>query len=165
MSGIASVRVYLDTCAYIEAFERNSEISQILSHLIVDRDNPSHEVSASDLIFAELLVKPIRDKNYSLVNTYHALLYELDWIEVSAISSASMLLAATLRASNSKIKLPDAIHLAQAAMSGCRTFVTDDKDLKDLSWDEAWNALELTGEPPEVVMMEQTNLETLVSSQ
>ncbi|MEM8551328.1 MAG: type II toxin-antitoxin system VapC family toxin [Pseudomonadota bacterium] len=153
------MKLYLDTNVYIEAFERNSTKSALLSDLIIDSARFDCSITASELVLTELLVKPIRDEDHRLVATYYALMHELDWIDVRPVSSPTLLFAATLRATNDALKLPDAIHLAEAARADCANFITIEKRLSSLQWDKAWLALQMTGQPPTVTNMTDSNLD------
>lgn len=93
-------------------------------------DDQRVEVATSEITLAECLVKPFADKDIFAVETYLSLLGEQPSLPVIPISRPILLSAAQLRA-ETKLKLPDAIHLATAKWAGCSVFITDDRRIKD----------------------------------
>lgn len=89
----------------------------------------SFHVSA--LVFAELLVKPYRNKDLALAHQYLSLAKSEDWIVVHAVNSTVIEVAASIRA-RLKLRLPDAIHLATATMNACGRLLTFDVGIPSL---------------------------------
>lgn len=99
------------------------------------------EVVTSEITLAECLVKPLADKNIFAVETYMALLGEQPGLPVIPISRPILLSAAQLRA-ETRLKLPDAIHVATAKWADCSAFITNDRRIKEddgmrvILWDQ-----------------------------
>lgn len=93
-----------------------------------------------ELSLAECLVKPYREHNAPAVAAYLELLCNRPEIAILPVSRAVLMRAARVRA-ETRLKLPDAIHLAAAMEAGCEAFVTDDRDfgpgigMRIQSWD------------------------------
>lgn len=124
MTGAA--RIYLDTNALIYAVEDTSERAALLNALL---DASIRHTSAclvtSELSLAELLVKPLRAGQDDLVQRYHVLVRTSDWLDVYPVNRPVLIRAGEIRA-GSKLKIPDAIHLATAQLVGCTYFLTGD---------------------------------------
>ena len=123
-------RVYLDTNVFIYAFEGNpSEVG----HLLVFFEFLQSKVSAamtSELTLAELFASTRPNHLVDRI-VYEKLLLGQEFIELRAITRSVLIEAADFRREN-KLKLADAIHVATAAQSKCRYFVSADKALKRL---------------------------------
>ena len=89
-------------------------------------------VVTSELTLAETLVGPIKTNNLLIQQTYRSFLTTTAVLEVVPISRRILEEAAQLRAT-SKLKLPDAIHLATALQSQCDSFLTNDVVYKSLN--------------------------------
>ncbi len=86
----------------------------------------------SELTLAEVLVKPLRDKNVALAQTYQQLLQASHAFDIIPITRPIILDAAQRRASDATLKLPDAIHVATAVAHRCRSIITNDARIKAL---------------------------------
>lgn len=95
----------------------------------------------SEITMAECLVKPFAEKDIFAIEAYMAFVGEQASLPVVPISRPILLSAAQLRA-ETRLKLPDAIHLATAKWAECSAFVTNDRSIKDgdfmrvIFWDE-----------------------------
>ncbi len=99
--------------------------AQFFAHI----DERRIEVVTSEIALAECLVKPFADKDIFAVETYLTLLGEQPKLPVIPISRPILISAAQLRA-ETKLKLPDAIHVATAKWAECSAFVTSDRGIK-----------------------------------
>ena len=86
----------------------------------------------SELTLAEVLVKPIKDANLPVQQAYHAFLTPTPALQVIPLDKGILLEAAQLRATT-KLKLPDAMHLATANLCGCDSFLTNDDAFKSVA--------------------------------
>lgn len=86
-------------------------------------------MATSEITLAECLVKPFADKDIFAVETYMTLLGGQPDLPVIPISRQILLSAAQLRA-ETKLKLPDAIHVATAKWAECSAFITNDRGIK-----------------------------------
>ena len=124
------MRLYLDSNIFIYAFEgRRTDVMK----LFVDTDPSRGRLFTSVLTKSELLVKPLRERDDRLAETYESWLVTNDILEVGEIDGAVARYAAVLRAQYRFLKLPDAIHLSTAAGFGCTHFVSFDGELSKVS--------------------------------
>jgi len=125
----------------ISAAERSNSFGPAQVLFFAHIDQRRIEVVTSEITLAECLVKPFADKDIFAVETYMALLGEQPSLPVVPISRSILLSAAQLRA-ETKLKLPDAIHVATAKWAECSAFVTNDQgikesdDLRIIMWDQ-----------------------------
>jgi predicted nucleic acid-binding protein len=85
----------------------------------------------SELSLAELLVRPYREKNETLIQLYDNLIQRQNpWLEVGPVDHQTLWYAAVLRAGYPSIKLPDAIHLTTAIGFSCSHFLTADARIR-----------------------------------
>ena len=87
------------------------------------------EVVTSSLTLLEVLVIPFRAGNLALAERYEAYLSRSQRVRLVDIGRAQLRMAAQLRALHPSVRTPDALQLAAALSAGCRTFVTNDRDL------------------------------------
>jgi predicted nucleic acid-binding protein len=90
-------------------------------------------MEAGELTLAEVLVKPIADGDDKLVQTYLDTVDNSQGLLVVSVTRAMLIQAAGVRASNSSLRLVDAIHVATAQATECRSVVTNDKRWKSVS--------------------------------
>ncbi len=69
---------------------------------------------------AEVLVRPLRDKQDELAGVYRELLSGTHDIAVIPVDESIADQAAELRAGHQSLRLPDALHLATAVLCHCR---------------------------------------------
>lgn len=122
------MRVYLDTNAIIAMVERTIGLSDGQRSLVLRIADGDVEAETSEFSIAEVMVKPMSDKNSELVGRYLRVFSAGSGIEVQPVSRDILLNAAKVRATT-KVKLPDAIHLATAESTGCDGFVSNDNRL------------------------------------
>jgi predicted nucleic acid-binding protein len=94
-------------------------------------DNGAARLVSSELTLLEVLVKPLRDANASLVNLYRDVLLHTHGLTCLPITRAVLEAAANLR-SRHGLKTPDAIHAASALSVGCTLFVTNDARFRNV---------------------------------
>lgn len=123
-------RVYFDTCAFIEAFERSGPASQALLRCLAREPGRSLTVVASELTLAEILELPIREGARRNAAFYKEFLRTSPILSVIPVSRAILIDAAELKAQGAAAKLPDAIHVATAVREGCESLVTNDRRLR-----------------------------------
>ncbi len=123
---IGSKKIYLDANIFIYALEGFPEFKSILTELFLAIDDHKVQAVTSDLTLAEVLVKPLKDGNLTLIETYKQAIESGAGLSVTSVSRAILIEAATLR-SQIKLKLPDGIHVATALQTGCSIFLTNDE--------------------------------------
>jgi uncharacterized protein len=123
-------RVYVDSNVFIHLFERSDELSDQLGELFL-AEHPRAEpfLTTSELTVAELLVGPMRREDDRLIQIYENWSRSNDYVSVGPVSLGVLMSAARLRARNTSLKLPDAIHLSTAMHFRCSHFLTADKRL------------------------------------
>jgi len=122
---------YLDTNLYIYLFEKSFPYFKRVKQLVETIQDNQHQIIASTLLLTEILVKPIKDKNQKLFDTYTKIdlfFPNFYWIQPN---QAITIKAASLRA-NYNLKTPDAIHLATAINQQADYFVTADRRLTQI---------------------------------
>jgi len=86
-------------------------------------------VVTSELTLLEVLVKPLKDGNTSLISVYRKILLETQGLECLEIDQTVLELAARIRA-EWRLRTPDAIHAATALRAGASLFLTNDTDFR-----------------------------------
>ena len=129
---IAGKEIYLDANIFIYLLEGYDELTPWLTQIFAFIDKGILRAVTSELTLAETLVKPLINKNLALQQIYQSAIQTSPELEVKPISREILIKAAQLRAdlNSSTIRLPDAIHIATAQATGCKTFLTNDKRLK-----------------------------------
>jgi len=126
LTALTGSRIYLDANVFIYAVEGLQPFAARLAGLFVRFDRGELHAITSELTVAEVLVKPVRDGNVALRDTFQQMLRSSASITMIPISRQILEHAATLRAGSS-VKLPDAIHAATALLEQCATFLTNDR--------------------------------------
>lgn len=118
------LKVYFDTCLTIYLVEEHSVFSEPLEALIAT-EGPIN-ICSSHLAELECLVVPFRLESSDLIRKFN------NWFSVITVFDHPREVfeqAARLRAVNSRLRTPDAIHLATAVRFGCDEFWTNDNRL------------------------------------
>lgn len=158
------MRLYLDTNILITLNEGDGPVRQLLEILLVRGFENGFRFATSTLTFSELLVRPYRDNKVELAKNYHALAEGPIWLDILSVTPDVLDRAAVIRAMVSKIKLPDAIHLASASQDGCDGFLSSDLGLSNLS---AFNHPLLKGagtRPLTILRPDEPTLTSLIES-
>lgn len=124
-------RIYLDTVVFIYTVEQAAGYQGLLANLWNQVESQNVTIFCSELIWTEILVVPLRQKNTILMDSYEALLSS-PGIQLAPVTSPILKEAAQLRARVASLRTPDAIHLATAKLWDCCQFVTNDKKLRNL---------------------------------
>ena len=90
----------------------------------MDRSVPSPVNS-----LAEALVKPCIDKRDDLQAVYKSTIAPAPCLDVPPVSREILIESARVRA-QSNLRLPDAVHMATARLSGCQVFLTNDLSVR-----------------------------------
>jgi predicted nucleic acid-binding protein len=117
--------VYVDTNAVIYRVERIEPYLTASAPLWDALDHGAAQVETSELTLLEVLVKPLRDGNTTLVTLFRSVLLGTVGLRCLPVSLRVLELAAELRARYG-LKTPDAIHAATAQIQGSVLFVTND---------------------------------------
>ena len=133
------VRVYVDTNAFIVAFETTGDDSDAMKLLLNASLQGRISILTSELTLAEVLVVPERTGNVILVRAYRQALLWSRAIELVAVTRDVLIETARYRAQAGQAMvgnadrrnfLPDAIHAVTAIGSGCSAFLANDKRIR-----------------------------------
>lgn len=127
--------IYLDSCIVIYLVEKHPEYFEKLMQRI--QANVHARFLVSSLTALEVMVKPKKDQNQSLIAHYQTF---LDQFQVAGISDQVLHKAIDYRVLG--LKTPDAIHLACATQLGCDQFWTNDTRLAKVAANWTINACE-----------------------
>jgi predicted nucleic acid-binding protein len=120
--------VAVDTAPFIYFVEADARYAPVVESLFHLAAHGTRHLVTSALTLMELLVVPYRAGNQQLAGQYEALLTRSRGLQTVELSRDVLRAAAQLRAVTGA-RTPDAIQLAAALTSGCRTFVTNDRRL------------------------------------
>lgn len=120
-------RIFLDTNFFIYLIEGTGPRAARAQHLLCAFSTRKDEILTSVMSLGEILVMPLRKGDFALAQQYRRIFHGqgitlLPFLESSAESFARIRM-------DSKIKPPDAIHLATAGTAGCDLFLTNDERL------------------------------------
>jgi predicted nucleic acid-binding protein len=119
----------LDTAIFIYYIEENETYLPLVASIFEDVAEGRREVVTSSLTLLEVLVVPFRAGNLAMAERYEAYLSRSRSVRLVDIGRQELRMAAQLRALHPSVRTPDALQLATALAAGCRTFVTNDRDL------------------------------------
>lgn len=124
--------IYLDTNIWIYAIEAYPDYLELLQQIFEKIDQQKLIAVTSELTIDEVLVKPFQDNNLQAKQAYQNILQSSDSVKVIAINRNILQVAARLRAIT-KLKLPDAIHVATALDQKINIFITNDTGFPSIS--------------------------------
>ncbi|MBL8187987.1 MAG: PIN domain-containing protein [Acidobacteria bacterium] len=125
-------RIYFDTNVVIYAVEGFADYADQIQALLKAMSIGEIVAVTSELTLAETLVKPLKDQNVAIQRAYRRFLIPTAAFEIKPISRNILETAAQWRAT-SKLKLPDAIHLATCLSERCDSLLTNDDAFKSLN--------------------------------
>ena len=137
-------RVYLDTNLYIYLFEGIAAYRQLMADLTAEIDRRDIAIVASELVFVELLPRPLREGRRDLVADYLELMQRTPSITLAPVDRRVILRAVQLRA-DMGLRSMDALHVATALVHDCETFLTNDQRLDAGDQIRVLTLRELTG--------------------
>ena len=120
-------RVYLDTNIFIYAYEAHARFLAPVTALFESIESGEIRAVTSELTLAEVLVRPIQNRNRSAQKAYREALQNSPHLVVCPMNTAILIEAARLRAL-AQLTLPDAIHAATARACNCKFVVTNDEN-------------------------------------
>ncbi|WP_375462035.1 type II toxin-antitoxin system VapC family toxin [uncultured Enterovirga sp.] len=119
--------LYVDSNVLIGTFELGLG-GTALAHALLMSSQDSPRFITSEITVSEVLVAPFRSNDLDLVDFYHALFSQTVSLAVEPVTRGVLERAARLRAVSS-MKLPDAIHVATAALTPCSILLSRDQRL------------------------------------
>jgi len=129
LNEIEGKKIALDTVIFIYALEGNKEFGELAKSCLEAIEQGKCRGFASDLVLAELMVKPLREGKQEIAAEYAEELPSFPNLSFSSPTRSTIITAAKLRA-NASLKLIDALHLATAIEQKCQIFITNDTRLK-----------------------------------
>lgn len=126
---IESRRIYIDTSPYIYFLEKNLEYDNKIKEFFMNNYNLGREFVTSVITIEEYSIIPYREDNTKLLKDFEMLIEDME-TDVVEITKPIAKKAAQIRATYKKFKAMDALQLAAAVKSGCDTFLTNDKQLR-----------------------------------
>ena len=124
----SSGSVYLDTSAIIYSVERHEPYLTLLAPAWQQAEAGQLVVVCSELVIAETLVRPIRERDLDLEAAFRDV-FAAPEVEVVPATRRLWEETARLRAATG-LKTPDALHAATALQAGCALFITNDADFR-----------------------------------
>ena len=121
-------RIYLDSNLYIYIFEGVEMHRTRMLELLSAIDSRDVVVIASELLFTEILPRPVKEGRQDLVERYLDLIRNTPRIHLVPVDRSVILRSVHLRA-EFRLRSMDALHLATALVHGCETFITNDRRL------------------------------------
>jgi predicted nucleic acid-binding protein len=131
ITGAVASPVYLDTNVFVYALEGFEQFEPLLRELFGKIQDAQLRAVTSELTLAEVLVKPLADGRTDVCTAYLAAVQDSEALEVVPVTRDVLIEAAGIRA-RLGVRLPDAIHVATALSSGCRSFLTNDRSIRDI---------------------------------
>ena len=119
--------IYLDSNVVIRLIEGDPATRAPLEARLAPYRGVAGSLLTSRLTRLECRVKPLRDGDATLLGLYDAFFAGPE-VAVLELTAAVVEKATDIRAAL-KIKTPDALHLATAAVSGATAVITGDRDL------------------------------------
>ena len=124
--GLMASPVYLDANALIAAVESPMpDLFNCMKRLKAR----GLELLSSELSLAEVLPKPVKQARADLIDIYEDIIRADGLVTAIPVGRPILRISVELRTRFGG-KLPDAIHLATATVSGCRVIVSSDKRLR-----------------------------------
>ncbi len=121
--------VYLDANVLIGIVQALPDLSDRQLALLGDLDEGRLRAMTSELSLSEVLVGPLQQGDTTTFYAFIALLSGHGAIAVVPVSREVLVTAARHRAAT-RMKLPDAIHVATADVTGCSGFVSVDRGIR-----------------------------------
>ena len=122
--------MYLDTNPIIYLTEGNPVFKKSIAALFKAIEAAGARLISSELALCEVLVRPLRLNDLTLIATYEELFDTL--IDARPVTREVLLLTAQLRAEAASLKTPDAIHVATATLAEANVFVSADAGIRGL---------------------------------
>ena len=125
----ASGNVYVDANCIIYSVEKVAPHAERLRPIWEAAAAGSIRVVSSEVTLLETLVRPLKEGNHRLEQFLLAFLLGSNEVRLVSVDTGILVRAARVRAETG-LKTPDAIHAATALASGCKMFLTNDKDFQ-----------------------------------
>lgn len=124
-------RIAIDTTLFLYLFDdEGSALREIVRDQVFGPVLQGHLSAVTSVVtLAEVLVRPLRDGNTSLVSELIESIHNYPNLRIVDLDSAIAVRAAEVRMAT-RLALPDAIHIATALETGTEAFVTNDHTIR-----------------------------------
>ena len=123
-------KVALDTNAVVYILDTVQPYSELLRHLLGLMERGLMAASVSTIVEAEVLVKPLRDRDRRATEMAQLFFRETPNLRVQVIDRTISAAAASIRA-NTRLTLPDAIIAATAVADRCDAIIGNDRTMAE----------------------------------
>lgn len=127
MEDLSPGPIGLDACLFIYFIEEHPRFLPLVDPIFAAIAAGTWTAATSVLTLLEVLVAPYRAGDAALADRYEALLTRSRGLRLVEIDRPLLRSAALLRATAARLRTPDALQVAAALSTGCRTFVTNDR--------------------------------------
>lgn len=127
MTGVK--KVFLDTAPLIYFLDEDEHFGDKTRAILEALFSKGIPVVSSTITCMEYLVYPYRTHNQQKIDVFYEFVNECG-IELMPIGSMIAAMAAEIRAKYRDFKAMDALQLAAAVCTGCDTFLTNDRQLR-----------------------------------
>jgi predicted nucleic acid-binding protein len=131
IADLGSGPVAVDTAIFIYFIEEEPRFLRLVLPLFEGADAGKRELVTSAVTLLEVLVVPYRVGDVHLAERYELLLTRSRGIRMIDVTRDQLRAAAHVRATTG-VKTPDALQLVSALGAGCRTFLTNDRELPQI---------------------------------
>jgi predicted nucleic acid-binding protein len=121
--------VAIDTAPVIAFIATEQPYAELVQPLFAAIAQESIHAITATITLAEVMVRPLREKNTALAQQYQAILLYSRGLTILPLSEEIALQATALRAEYN-LRMPDAIQVATALIGRASTFITNDKRLR-----------------------------------
>ncbi|MEW8997240.1 MAG: type II toxin-antitoxin system VapC family toxin [Thermoanaerobacter sp.] len=123
--------VSLDANLFIYLMEKNKKYLPPAKTIFEKIQKGQAYGVTSSIVYAEILSKPMQERNQTLVDMYRVFLSTFPNLYIKDVDKNVSIIAAELRA-NYGLKTPDAIYLATGVVEKADFFITNDLKLKNV---------------------------------
>ena len=123
--------IYLDASPIIYSIEKIAPYDALLNPLWQAAKSGQLRLVGSELLLLETLVKPVQLGDHLLETAFRQFLHARE-MQLVPVTTAILEEAIQLRA-KTRIKTPDAIHVATARLAQCDLFLTNDYGLRQVA--------------------------------
>ncbi len=125
-------RTAVDTAVFIYLIEEHPDFLPLVAPIFEETARGERELVTSAVTLLEVLVVPYRAGDLALAERYEALLTRSRGLRLVELDRTQLRAAAQLRALY-RVRTPDALQLAAALSHRCAAFLTNDRELPEMS--------------------------------
>lgn len=122
-------KVFIDSAPIIYLLDNNRKYVNTVKRKLINVVKNGGKIVISPVTVMEYLTVPYREKRHDRIAAFHSFIDEIN-IEVCDIDMKTAEKSAQIRSEYNMFKGMDSFQLACAVMSGCDSFLTNDRQLK-----------------------------------